>query len=129
MSGRDRRPHEENRIAFGSMWGKVAFALRMVATMGALVGTGLLLDAVDGSCADLQPIDRNILVTLQLGVVSANHGQEIFIDNRRYSVLPSATVTDDEGNPRDLKEVVPGTFVRFHVRKDQVDTIVVILPK
>lgn len=129
MSSLDRKSRGGSRMVFGLMWGKVAVALQMVAITGVLSTAGVLLDAVDGRCADPQPMDMKTLATLQPGEVNANHASDIIINNTRYSVLPSATVMDDEGNQRDLKEVVPGTFVRFHVRKDQIDTIVVILPK
>ncbi len=69
------------------------------------------------------------LPMLQQGEVTANNGQDILIDNNRYPVLPSVLVTDDEGRPRDLKEFVRGTQVRFHLRNNKIDQLVMMLPR
>jgi hypothetical protein len=72
---------------------------------------------------------RASLLLLQLGEVTANPGGELVIDHKRYPVSPSVIVTDDEGRPRDLKELVPGTPVRFHLRNDKIDQLVMMLPR
>jgi hypothetical protein len=111
------------------MWGNIAAGLQLVAAMGVLIGAGILLHVADGSCADLQPLDRNTLLTLQPGEVNANHGEEIVIDNKRYVMSPSVTIMDDEGRSRDLKSVVPGTQVRFRLRQGTIDLLVMMLPR
>lgn len=70
------------------------------------------------------------LAMLQLGTVTTNQeGGDLFIDDKRYSVLPSAIVSDDEGQPRALKEFVRGTLVRFHLRNGTIDQLVLMLPR
>ncbi len=99
-------------------------------TVGVLIMAGVLLGVAEGSRADTQGPDiRATLIMLQPGEVTANYGTEILIDNKRYTVLPSVTVSDDEGQPRDLKEAVPGTQVRFHLRKDGIDQLVIMMPR
>jgi hypothetical protein len=73
---------------------------------------------------------RASLLLLQPGEVTANNGGgDVVINNHRYMALPSVTVTDDEGRPRELKEVVPGTQVRFHLRGEKIDQLVILLPR
>lgn len=70
------------------------------------------------------------LSMLQLGTVTTNQeGGDLFIDDKRYAVLPSAIVTDDEGQLRALKEFIRGTLVRFHLRNGTIDQLVLMLPR
>lgn len=84
---------------------------------------------VEESLADPQNIDIRTLVTLQTGEVNTNQGQELVIDHKRYMVSSSATIMDDEGRLRDLKEIIPGAQVRFRLRNERIDYIVIMLPR
>jgi hypothetical protein len=99
--------------------------------MGAVLvlAMALLSGAAEPSAADQQNFDKAMLVTLQHGEVTANHGDELVINNARYSVLPSALITDDEGRQRMLKDFMPGTQVRFHVKQGSVDQLVMMLAR
>jgi hypothetical protein len=73
---------------------------------------------------------RASLVMLQPGEVTANNGGgDLVIDNQRYMVLASVTVMDDEGRPRNINELVPGTQVRFRLRNEKIDQLVMMLPR
>ena len=101
-------------------------------TITVLIGMAMavLFGVAEPRAADPQNLNvRAMLATLEPGEVTANHGEELVINNVRYSVLSSATVTDDEGNPRNLKEFIPGIQVRFHLKKGSIDQLVLMLPR
>ena len=69
------------------------------------------------------------LANLQSGQVVANSANGVQVDGRNYPLHPSVTIQDDEGRPRQIKEVVPGMFVRFHVKGEQIDQLIIVLPR
>src|SRR5438093_5587704 len=75
-----------------------------------------------------QTLDRESLVNLKAGQVTAVRGTDIQIDNMDYPMTSDVTITDSEGRPKDLKDLGPGTLVRFHMRNSQIDRIVIMLP-
>ena len=75
-----------------------------------------------------QTLDRGSLVNLKAGQVTAVRGTDIQIDDMDYPMTSDVTITDSEGRPKDLKDLGPGTLVRFHVRNSQIDRIVIMLP-
>ena len=75
-----------------------------------------------------QTLDRGSLVNLKDGQVTAVRGTEIQIDNKDYPLASEVTITDSEGRPKDLNDLGPGTLVRFHVKNNQIDRIVIMLP-
>lgn len=99
-----------------------------VATLSLLV---LLLWAqIQPACAEQDTVNAKASLTmLQQGEVMTTQDGEIIIDNTRYPLMPTAVVADDEGRPRDLKEFVPGTQIRFHVRNVKIDQLVMMLPR
>lgn len=102
--------------------------LCLITILGALVI--LFLSRIQQAHAEPETANEKAsLAMLQPGEVTANQGENILIDNKRYSMLPSAIVRDDEGRPRDLKEFVPGMQVRFHLRNDKIDQLVMMLPR
>lgn len=65
----------------------------------------------------------------QTGQVTARHGQSIQINKKDYAVDDSVTVKDDEDRPRELKDIKEGSEVQFHLRRDKIDAIILILPR
>ncbi len=65
----------------------------------------------------------------QSGQVTDKRRNEIQIDKQGYSLHPMITITDDEGSLRDLQELTPGTWVKFHLKEQRIDQIVIILPR
>lgn len=107
---------------------KAISRLRLIAVLSGVVL--LLWGPIQAGYAETDTVSlKASLAMLPQGEVMANNGQEIFIDNTRYLMLPSVLVTDDEGRPRDLKEFVRGTQVRFHLRKDKIDQLIMMLPR
>jgi len=102
--------------------------LCLIAILGALIL--LFLPRIQQAHAESETANvKASLAMLQPGEVTANNRGDILIDNKRYSLLPSAIVTDDEGRPRDLKEFAPGMQVRFRLRSDKIDQLVMMLPR
>ena len=69
------------------------------------------------------------LVNLQSGQVTANSGNGVQVDGKIYQLHPSVIIQDDEGRPRQLKEVVPGMFVKYHLKGEQIDQLIILLPR
>lgn len=110
------------------MHDKAVSRLWLIAILSVLVF--LFLGRIQQAHAEPETVNvKASLAMLQPGEVTANQGGDILIDNKRYSVLSFAIVTDDEGKPRDLKEFVPGMQVRFHLRSDKIDQLVMMLPR
>ncbi|MBM4132799.1 MAG: hypothetical protein FJ245_03435 [Nitrospira sp.] len=65
----------------------------------------------------------------QSGHVTGKSGDSIQINQRTYPVAKDATVKDDEGRPRELKDIKEGAEVLFHLKRDTIDQLVVVLPK
>jgi len=99
-------------------------ALIIVALAVLVAGGGLVQTAGSQTTQDST-------ISYKSGEVTANRETMIQIDSQDYSLLSDAVITDDEGKPRDRKELVPGTFVKFHVstRRGGIDKIIMILPK
>ena len=111
----------------------------IVGLRGSLMRIALVLLVVGGTTVgDLsiwgsargwaQTLDRASLVNLKAGQVTAVRGTEIQIDNKDYPLASEVTITDSEGRPKDLNDLGPGTLVRFHVKNNQIDRIVIMLP-
>jgi hypothetical protein len=122
-----RRDHRNTEHPLGAKHKRGASRCCVVWIIGAM--SFMLLGGVDGNCADVQPVDRNFLLTLKQGEVTANNGEELLIDNIRYAVLPTATVTDDEGRSREWKQVIPGAQVRFQLQQNKIVQLVIMLPR
>jgi hypothetical protein len=129
MSGLTRICRMENRNILGSMRKQEPSRSCLVGIIGVLTVAGVLWGMVEESHADPQGLNMTTLSMLQPGQVNANHGQVLVIDNKQYPVSPSVIVTDDEGRTRNLNEVVSGTQVRIHLRNDQIDQLVIMLPR
>jgi hypothetical protein len=105
---------------------------------GALLGIAMLIMALDVLVAGggwVQTADaqtsQDSAISYKSGEVTAIGETTIQIDKQDYALLSDAVITDEEGKPRDRKELVPGTFVQFHVsaRRGGIDQIIMILPK
>ena len=103
---------------------RIALVLLVV---GGTTISDLSLQGIAGGWA--QTLDRGSLVNLKLGHVTAMRGTDIQIDHKEYPLTSDVTITDDEGRPKDLKDLGPGTLVRFHVKNNQIDQIVIMLPR
>lgn len=63
------------------------------------------------------------------GQVTAKRGNLIQIDNHDYAMRSDVVIEDDEGRPREEKELKTGTEVTFYLRQGNIDKIVIKLPK
>jgi len=106
---------------------------REVPVRALLIIVALVVLVVGGGwvqTADAQT-SQDSTISYKSGEVTANGLTTIQIDKQDYALLSDAVITDDEGKPRDRKELVPGAFVKFHVstRRGGIDNIILILPK
>jgi hypothetical protein len=68
-------------------------------------------------------------LTFQTGQVTAVGKTTIRINAREYSLSSEVVIRDDEGKPRELKDLTPGSDVKFHVKRDSIDQIILLLPR
>lgn len=66
---------------------------------------------------------------LRSGQVTGRQGTGIQIDGKNYKLAPDVTIKDNEGNTRDISAFLEGTAIQFHVRRDQIDQLILILPR
>lgn len=65
----------------------------------------------------------------QSGQVTGKSGNSVQINKRDYPLAKDVAVKDDEGRPRELKDIKEGAEVLFHLRRDGIDQLIVVLPK
>jgi hypothetical protein len=68
-------------------------------------------------------------VDMVSGQVTAKRGQSIEINGREYMLNRNVVIKDEEGRPRELKDFEQGTEVRFHLKQERIDQLVLILAK
>lgn len=66
---------------------------------------------------------------LRSGQVTGRQGTGIQIDGKDYKLAPAVTIKDDAGKPRDLDAFREGATIQFHVRHDQIDQLILVLPR
>lgn len=119
-------------IAFAEQLGRSFHATLLIVT-GLLALTLWCLPASIGLADDEEarsPKRESIsTANFQSGVVTAVGSRDVRIDGADYPLDAHVLVTDDEGNPRELKVVVPETNVKYQVKKGRVTHIVIVLPK
>ena len=103
---------------------RIAVALLI---MGGVPIGGLTLVGVDESLA--QTSGSASLADFKSGQVTDKTKNRIEIDKKDYVLQANVTVRDDEGRPRDLSEVTPGSFVQFHLKQGRIDQLVLVLPR
>ncbi len=102
-------------------------AARWALTLGIGVMVGLFSDPL---CAD-QPLPM-MTVGYQSGKITAVYQTTFLIDGRTYRLAPDAVIYDDSGNRIDAGYIGVDLEVKFHVKKEQndtVDTMVLSLPR
>ncbi len=67
--------------------------------------------------------------TFQAGQITAKLANGLQIDHKHYPLDTGVTITDDEGRTRELKDLVRGSLVQFHLKQGRVDKIMLLLPK
>ena len=103
---------------------RIAVALLIIG--GVPIG-GLTLVGVDEGLA--QSSGSASLADFKSGQVTDRQGNRLEIDKKDYLLKSDVTVRDDEGKPRDLKEVTPGSIVQFHLKQGRIDQLVLVLPR
>jgi hypothetical protein len=67
--------------------------------------------------------------TLQSGEVTTNTGTSVTVGGRNYPLDPAVSVQDDEGRRRQINEIVPGMQVKFHVKGEHIDVLIMVLAR
>ena len=63
-----------------------------------------------------------------MGEVTDKRENVIRIDSKEYSFGAGVIVKDQNLTSRDLKDVVPGTQVMFHLKQGRIDQIIILMP-
>jgi hypothetical protein len=82
-----------------------------------------LISEVIAASPDAGPLD-NFLP----GEVTAKRDNVVQINNTPYTLAQDVSITDDRMRPMELKDLMPGTPVMFHLRQGRIDRIVILLP-
>ena len=76
-----------------------------------------------------QTPDSSSNAGFQTGQVVSAGDKQMVIDHKSYAVGSEVKVTDDEGGSREYKQVGPDQIVMFHLKKGQIDQLIIVLPK
>ncbi|MEK7269063.1 MAG: hypothetical protein AAB093_06655, partial [Nitrospirota bacterium] len=95
--------------------------------IGGVPLAGVTISGVDEGLA--QTSEPAPLAGFQSGLVTGKQGTTLAIDNKNYQLTPGVSVKDEEGNQKELSDVVPGVEVMFHLKQGRIDQLVLILPK
>jgi len=98
------------------------------------VGLGVLLcvaslDYLGSAQSMAQTSSQESQVGFQSGQVTGKSGSSIQINRRDYLLDKDVSVKDDEGRSRELKDIKEGADVLFHLRRDTIDQLIIVLPK
>jgi len=63
------------------------------------------------------------------GEVTARQGYDIRINHQAYTLHQNVVIRDDEGRPKTLADLTPGTTVTFQMRQGQIYEITVVMPR
>lgn len=70
------------------------------------------------------------LVNFNTGQVTApKSGTTVEINDRLFTTKRQVVIHDDEGRPRDEKDLRLGSEIKFHMKDGEIDEIIIILPK
>ena len=118
---------ESRRERIGRLSGWIGYGLTLTVAVG-LVG-GLSLVTSQTAWADEPASPMPAPVPLTPGEVTANRGEALYIDGNEYPLAVGVMVSDDYGSQKEVKDFVPGTYVKYHLKSGKIDIIVMILPK
>jgi len=96
----------------------IVVASPSVPLLGLEVGSGIAYGQQDASGT-----------TLQSGEVTIITGTSVTVGGRNYPLDPAVLVKDDEGRRRQINEVVPGMQVKFHVKGERIDLLIMLQPR
>ncbi len=116
-----------------SLWG--AF-MRAGLSLLILVLCGVWMASLDGLAASPSTGPQT---NLPLGLITSKAGDKIFITPmtgaqlsrtaQQYSLDPQVTITDENGRVRDQSFLKPGVWIKFHLKQQRIDQLVLIRPK
>ncbi len=105
-------------------------AVLVLLTIGNVLLCGVPFGSVDAGWA--QGAGSSSLASsanFQSGQVTAKLPNGLQIDHKNYRLDTRVTITDDEGRTRELKDLVRGSLVQFHLKRGRVDKIILLLPR
>lgn len=116
---------EKTEMARGR--GQASQVMRKAKVMWGLLGVLAIIGVAATSWA--QTPDSSSNTGFQTGQVVSTGDKHMVIDHKSYAVSSEVKVTDDEGGPREYKQVGPDQIVMFHLKKGQIDQLIIVLPK
>jgi hypothetical protein len=92
-----------------------------------IVGILLLGNAVPSGLA--QTSDSDASSTFLSGMVTGIRGNTLEIDNKRYELMPEVVIKNERGNLMEPHDIVENAEVKFHLKQERIDKMVLILPR
>lgn len=104
------------------VWGNSVSATAMIVMMVVLMVTSTS-DIASAAQKEVSQIEDFVM-----GEVTGKRENVIRIDSREYPFFADVIVKDQNLTPRNLKDVVPGAQVMFHLKQGRIDQIIILLP-
>ena len=92
-----------------------------------LLAVGMVLMTGSGGWGQMR--DQETRVVLQEGQVTGKGSGSIQINNKDYKLATEVTIQDDAERPRTFNDIKEGMPILFHLKREQVDKLVIILPR
>ncbi len=111
-------------------WSSIALRgmLALLVGLGAAIAS-VPIGGLHEGLAQTSGIPSLAVASFTPGQVTAVQGKTVGIDGKSYELKPNVVIQDEEGNPMEPAEIVPGAAVKFHLKEGQIDQMVLILPK
>jgi hypothetical protein len=92
-----------------------------------MVGTLSLGNGVSSGVAQTSDFDASS--TFLSGLVTGIRGNTLEIDNKSYELMPGVVIKNEQGNLMEPHDIVENVEVKFHLKQERIDKIVLILPR
>lgn len=118
---------EPRRQRVGQSSGWIGYGLILTMAVGLTGSLSLITSRIAWADELASPMPVSIQFTP--GEVTANWGEALSVDGQEYPLATGVMVSDDDGNQREVKDFVPGTSVKYHLKNGKIDIVVLVLPK
>jgi hypothetical protein len=99
--------------------------------LAVLIGLSFQADQVAAEEPFQEPpaINLKALMGLPSGMITAVSEHQLDIDRVSYRIHPKILAVTDEGQPVPMKELFPFVTVRYHLKDQQIDQLLVLMPR
>jgi hypothetical protein len=84
---------------------------------------------IDAQQEDVRPPIVPPATGMKSGHITTTHKASVEINGTSYNFHPNIVLADDEGRPLEWSKYKKGDEVQFHLKREQIDYLILVLPK